>query len=628
MGPLKTVRLTLLVALTMGALLLQSDGQQVQPVNEQLRLASVMPRGALLYIQAGNLSALMKRWASSPVKEAFYNSASYAAFAQSHLYLKLESRKADFEKAIGFGLDEGRLTELAGGTSALCMYDIGNLEMVFVTEVPRAQAVASAMFKAAPQFEERQAGGVGYYVHDVTTDGGRINQQFCFSYTGGELIVTTTENLMIRALSNVAKPGSDSMSGVVIGAAQQAKGFAAHDLTLWIDQTSLNKNRHFVNYWIYHNTGEKNPDSLSSIESGLIDLRIAADGMHEQRWFVLKAEDSSAAKIDIVSASNVTGIMRLVPSGTQMVQVSSAGQDAGLGRAISSALFGKTPDDSVTANGTGGGSSQESDNSGGADNQGRTDRYSQLDNRFDTDVDDPGSAVSSKNQTAGTASAQDPSSRFAETVAPLLAKISPTAYGQLIRSKMDAGKPFARFERAVVIEMQSGNEFDKSAFENAVADELRARFVVSGMQPQFGWQDEAGVRYVAQSLSEQGAAYAVTGSYLILASNKEFVKDVLAAASAPPAGALFNAKVSSPVELLSIIRIADAKPVFDALTGKLDGRIGTKGGWNKDSEDENQTIKFFSDNLSSLIAATGIREVQLQREREGSTMTEQVTYIW
>ena len=162
----------LLIIIAVATLAIKSDGQQARPIAEQLKLAGVMPRGAMLYLQAADLSALMKRWLASGVRDQFYKSASFTAFSKSRIYLKLEERKTDFETALGFGLDENRLAELAGGASAIAIYDIGNLELVLVTEVARARAVTTTMFKRAPQFAERQAGdGEGGSMYRCRPDG-------------------------------------------------------------------------------------------------------------------------------------------------------------------------------------------------------------------------------------------------------------------------------------------------------------------------------------------------------------------------------------------------------------------------------------------------------------------------
>src|SRR5262245_6369035 len=105
-------RLIIIIAVLMLAIAHRSDGQQPQTVADQLKLAAVMPRGAIVYVQAADLSALMKTWLASPVRTRFYESASFKAFQKSHVYLKVQDRVKDFETAIGVGIDEKRLAEL------------------------------------------------------------------------------------------------------------------------------------------------------------------------------------------------------------------------------------------------------------------------------------------------------------------------------------------------------------------------------------------------------------------------------------------------------------------------------------------------------------------------------------
>src|SRR4029078_11543834 len=146
------------------------------------------------------------------------------------IYLKLQARRKDFETALGFGVDESRLAELAGAASAVAMYDIGKLELVFVTEIPRERAIATALFKNAPKFQERSGDGLSYYVRDITTDGGRLNPQFCFAYTEGKLIVTTAEGLLIAASKNAKAAAPDSLISAVLASAESAGGgFTTHD---------------------------------------------------------------------------------------------------------------------------------------------------------------------------------------------------------------------------------------------------------------------------------------------------------------------------------------------------------------------------------------------------------------
>jgi hypothetical protein len=605
-------RMILLFAVAIAALAHQSDGQSARPVSEQLRLAAITPRGAMVYVQARDLSSLMKMWSSSSARNQFYKSKSFAAFSQSRAFLKLQDRRKDFETALGFGLDESRLVELAGAASAIAVYDIGRLELVFVTEVPRERAIATAMFKQAPQFQERSSDNGLYYVRDVTTDGGRLNQQFCFAHTAGKLLVTTSEGLMIRALAN-AKQSADSLLADVTATAELAKGFTSHDVTMWLDQARLNRSRHFNNYWIHRSVA-----SFSNIESGLIDLRFTPAGLSEQRWFKMTAATQTAS---VLSNEQANALIKFAPADAQFIELRgiSSTNDL-LSNRVSQALFGKLPDESEAAGEV---PDYSRDTSTEGDEDVRVERYRRLDQRFDRDIDDE-KAPKPEGQTAAAAKApaEPPGARFEKSVSAILANVSAGGYSKMVRSKLDPAKPFVTFERAIVIEMRSEQAIDRAALERAITNEMRERFVVTGVEPGLAWQDDAQVRYLAQSLLEQGAAYSISGNYLVLASSREFARDILRAASSAA-----TAKVEGTFEYYGVVRVADAKPVFDKLMSKLDGKVEAFAS-RTDDEEESSDVKFFSENLSSFISATTVREFRARRQTDGAVMIEQVFYSW
>jgi hypothetical protein len=626
---MKITRVILFLVVALVAVTHRSDGQQARPVAEQLKLAGAMPVGAMVYIQARDLSALMKAWLSSAIHEKFYKSASFNAFSQSRIYLKLQDRRTDFETALGFGLDESRLAELAGGMSAISIYDIGNLELVFITEVARERAVATALFKQAPQFQERPSANGVYYVRDVTTDGGQLRQQFCFAYVSGKLVVTTTEGLMVRTLANIKAEGADSLLANVMATLEGTKGFASHEFTMWLDQSRLNRNRHFNSYWIHNNVTGTADSSLARIESGILDLRITPQGMSEQRWFKVADKAERGNDAGTMSANQASALLRFAPADSQFVEVRAQSSGEVLNNAISQALFGKLPVGSITRPNS---SDYTRSNSSNEDDYvTRTERYSKLDTRFDIDVDDEQAPKRGAEHGAGNSLASLSNKKEAARPLPdfnsILARLSPAGYSELGRSKAEAGKPFVRFERAVVIEMKSDAGLDRAAIERVITDEMRARFVVAGIDPKLAWQDDAAVRYLAQSLLEQGAAYSISGKYLVLASSKEFVRDIVQAASAPAQAAA--PKIDEALEFYALLRVAEAKPVFDKLMSKLDGKE-EKGAANpnEDEEDSSGNIKFFSENLSSLISASTIRELRIHRATSGAIMTEQLTYLW
>jgi hypothetical protein len=615
---MKILRAIVGLVLIVAALWHSSDGQPQRPLAEQLRLAGAMPRGALVYVQARDLSALMKAWTASTVRDKFYNSASYTAFSKSRVYLKFQDRRADFEKALGFGIDESRLTEIAGGASAVAVYDIGKLDMVFVTELAREKALLTTMFKQLTQFQERNSESGIYYSKDVQTDGGRLSQQFCFAHAGGKLIVTTSESLMIRSLAAVKSNGADSLLSDVMAIADQAKGFATHDLTMWLDQARLNRDRLFNSYWIHHNAGRE----LNGIESGLLDLRITAQNVTEQRYFKMGAAVNAGGAL---KGSDVAALLKFAPADAQLAEVHPQTKAEELADTVANALFGHLPvAEPVRPEVTTHSSSSSDEDSGG-----RVERYSRLDARFDVDVDDEQAPSRGSSTPTRKAKANDSAQAIQSSLVAAITKLSPIAVCELTRSKTDADRPFVHFERAVVIEMKTESLLDRAALERAISDEMRARFVVAGVDPRFNWQDDAGVRVLGQSLLEQGAAYVVTGKYLVLASNKSFAADIAQAAAATTEAA----RIDGNVGFYALVRIADAKPVFDKLMAKLDGKVSApapkakKDDQEEESEDESGTeIKFFSDNVSSLVSATTIRDVRLRRESSGALVSERLVY--
>src|SRR5262249_36475598 len=341
-----------------------------------------------------------------------------------------------------------------------------------------------------------------------------------------------------RALANLTDMGADSLLYDVMATSEQAEDFTTHDITLWLDQTRLNQNRYFTNYWIHHNVSDGQPNSLTRIQSGLVDLRFAPEGMSERRWFVLKSDDKSNPPGKVIAAEQAAGLLRFAPAGAQLVQIHGhVATDEALAAVISRTLFGKLPEDSASAR------PQSSGDSGSTqttdEGHGRTERYSTLDMRFDVDVDDEqapklgsqGPPLAGSGRKAQPEPAVDPEKRFAKAGTSVLARLSPAGYSEMTRSSMEAGKPFARFERAVVIEMKSPAAIDRGVLERSVTDELRARFVVAGAEPKLEWRDDASIRYVAQTLPGQGAAYSISGKFLLLASTKEFVREILQAGS-------------------------------------------------------------------------------------------------
>src|SRR5690349_3936429 len=95
-------------------------------------LADDLPRGAFVYAQFANLPALLEQWDHSQLKERYLNSTNYKQLQHRHLLLKLVSRWEEFNSALGFQLDPATLTGAAETKAAIAVYDIGQLDLLFI----------------------------------------------------------------------------------------------------------------------------------------------------------------------------------------------------------------------------------------------------------------------------------------------------------------------------------------------------------------------------------------------------------------------------------------------------------------------------------------------------------------
>jgi hypothetical protein len=117
-------------------------------------LASDLPRGALVYAQFQNLPELIKSWEQSQLKERYLSSTNYQQLQHRHLALKLISRWEEFNNALGFPLDLSTIGSSTEGAAAVAVYDIGQLDLLFVAPISDEKVALTQFFTSKDQFEE------------------------------------------------------------------------------------------------------------------------------------------------------------------------------------------------------------------------------------------------------------------------------------------------------------------------------------------------------------------------------------------------------------------------------------------------------------------------------------------
>src|SRR5216683_3981466 len=163
-------------------------------------LSSYVPSGALLYLQAKDLSALLADWNGSPQKQAWLSSSNYEVFSRSRLLLRLNDAGKQFATAAGLPPDMNFLSQMAGSKSALVLYDIGKLQFIYITRLPSANAMQNQLWQTRAKFETRSAGGVTFYLRRDPESQREVE----FAVYENYLLLATREDLMASALQLMA----------------------------------------------------------------------------------------------------------------------------------------------------------------------------------------------------------------------------------------------------------------------------------------------------------------------------------------------------------------------------------------------------------------------------------------
>ncbi len=284
------------------ALAVTPQGQAPQP--ESAPLAKLMPAGPLLYVESPDFAALLHDWNGSAEKKTWLASDNYRVFSRSRLFLRLQEAQEEFAVAAGAPPDMALLESVAGSESALALYDIGNLEFLYITRLPSARAVENALWRAKEKFEPRKVADIPYYVHTEPTK----NRLVAFATTDDYLLLATREDLMAGALNALSGKAMRTLADEPWYT--RAIGAAGHrgDLRLALNLEGLVKTPHFRSYWI-----QRNVSALREYSAEVADVYRSADEIREERLLVRAPAAGGAREPVAADGASLAGLLRLVP---------------------------------------------------------------------------------------------------------------------------------------------------------------------------------------------------------------------------------------------------------------------------------------------------------------------------
>lgn len=315
---MRTLHLTaiLLIATALTAAGVYASREVSAPASSSF--AAYAPPGALLAIESPDFAALLASWNNSPEQRRWLAGDDYAAFSRSRLFGRLGDAQSEFATAAGLAPDSHFLQQIAGSQSLFAWYDIGNLEFLYITRLSHEQAAQMPLLALRDKFEQRQAGGVVFYVRNSEDAGTPTDTQSsapddsnnprprtaAFAIRGDMLLLATREDLIAAALEQIAHPGSRSLAtdpwyAASLAATNEKPG----DLRLTLDLAKITRSPYFRSYWV-----QQNITATHRYTAALSDL-YREPGIFREERFLLPANEAQPADLDL------TPLLHFLPPG-------------------------------------------------------------------------------------------------------------------------------------------------------------------------------------------------------------------------------------------------------------------------------------------------------------------------
>ena len=577
-------------------------------------LANDLPRGAFVYAQFENLPALIEQWDHSPLKERYLNSANYKQLQHRHLLLKLISRWEEFNSALGFQIDLTSITGATESKAAVAVYDIGQLDLVFIAPLSEDKSALTQFVTNKDHFEEVEApGGSVYYRQAVEADRGRQKQVLAFATLNGRFILSSNENLLLRTIANVNRPNQKDTLAADPAFTNLSRKLKPHFVTVWVDQQKLNHDYYFKHYWL-----PQNVDDLKGIRAGMFDLEQQQGRWIERREFLTTDKDHVVSTP--IPQAELQRLYSMVPADAPLVRVRSLANNLAP-TLLRDTLFDARQVETEQAGESWSWQSYSSDDFYDS-YDGDYDRYSYLDSRYDSAIDDAYDArVTEPAEPGGNPVAAELEQQFFTNVQAALAPARPSTAVMATRPHTTDGPLFVEFRRVAIIHLQSAGNLRRDLLEKAIALAAQGRLTVAGKGSEPAWENrkegEHAWRQLRLPMLGWEICYAIKDGELILANSSDLLQNVLDSSSHKP--------VQLPVEAtddLTIVRLDQRKSAFDDIMNRLDNDAAQQGSDSKISD------TFFSGNISSLLdVASDLNRIEITRRTSSDGMHEEIHFV-
>jgi hypothetical protein len=306
---MKIAVLTALLLATAGLVFLQTTPPAP-------KLATMMPSGALLYLEAPDFGRLLREWDASKVKADWLESANYEVFSRSNLFTKLQDVYNQYGEASGFLPDLKSVIEMAGTDSALALYGIRDVEFLYVSRIPDADLMKSQLWAVRDKFQQRQAGGVPFYLR---TDAAS-KRTVAFAFAKGYLLLATRDDLVAQALELLAGGANPCIANDRWYRDSTAAAPTQGELRLAMNLDALVASEYFRSYWV-----QRNASAVRRYWAEVADVKRTVGNITESRVFLRKPDAAEPAPADAGGAA-ISSLLALVPPEAGLYRAWRAGE--------------------------------------------------------------------------------------------------------------------------------------------------------------------------------------------------------------------------------------------------------------------------------------------------------------
>jgi hypothetical protein len=531
-------------------------------------LSHYVPSGALLYLQAKDFSTLLADWNKSAEKQNWMKSSNYEVFSRSRLFLRLADASKEFSSAAGLPTDTNLLRQVAGAQCALAIFDIGKLQFLYITRLPSASSMQSALWQTRSRFEMRNAGGVDFFYRRDAESG----REVAFAVTGDYLILATREDLMAGTLQLMKGSTGHAIESEAWWSQSVSAAKDAGDLRMVLNLEKIVPSPYFRSYWV-----QQNITDLKQYTAAISDLALSGQEYQEER-ILLRKTPAPAEAMQSAGPASVSEIVRLVPSqaGFYEAKANPTAEEclSLLETKILAPHLGPAAAEKLAPQVQIG--------------NGETGSSSDLETRIDQPPTQPVDLLDS-----------------AAPWKAVLSKNPPSAILRTQSTEKDKDGVFVRIHSAVALLGES--DWSEADVRNALVNFVRPSFTTG--QLGVNWQPNAGY-FELDGLWTLSVS--VNGKYLLISDNAGLLSAMLAN--------LKQQNAQQPAVYVAGFDHSRERENFLTLTRLLDKSGGSGAG---------DTPDFFSRNIGSLSSTlTGLSSEKIVIRDAGDKVTQRITYEW